>query len=77
MLNFTMLKIQPFIGKSSCTLTNYVPFRVCGLDMILLAIITNVDTNGALIMVIINWGIAIKYNGIDFTSSILKFEVPT
>jgi hypothetical protein len=33
-------------------------------------IVTSVDTNGASIIVIIDWGITIKYNGIDLTGFI-------
>jgi hypothetical protein len=62
-------------GISSCKLTNFVPLGVCGLDLIPIIILTSVDTNRALVIVIINWGIATKYNGIDVTGSILKFEV--
>jgi hypothetical protein len=47
---------------------------VCGLDLILPTVV-GVDTKGALITVIIDWGIAIKYNGTYLTNAILKFEV--
>jgi hypothetical protein len=33
------------------------------------------NINGALVIVIIDWGITIKYNGINLIGSILKFEV--
>jgi hypothetical protein len=66
-----------FLGKSSCEFTNFVPLGVCGLDLILPIIIIDVDTNGALITIIIERGITIKYNGTNLTSSILKFEVFT
>jgi hypothetical protein len=36
-----------------------------------------VDTNGASVTIIIDWGVAIKYNGTNLTNSILKFEIPT
>jgi hypothetical protein len=64
------------LGISSCKLTNYVPLGVCGLDLTPSIVRLGVDTNGASIIIIINWGIATKYNGTDLASSIMKFEVP-
>jgi hypothetical protein len=38
-------------------------------------ILIGVDTNGASITIIINLGIAIKYNGTNHIGSILKIDV--
>ncbi len=43
-----------FLGISSCKFTNYVPRGLCGLDLIPTIVWTNVDTNRALIIVIID-----------------------
>jgi hypothetical protein len=64
-----------FLGISSCKLTNFVIFGICGLDLTPSIIWTSVDTNEASVTVIIYWGIAIEYNGINLIGSILKFEV--
>ncbi len=63
------------IGKSSCKFTNYVPLGVCGLDLILLIVVTGVNTNGTSVIVSIDWGIAMEYNGTNLIGSFLKFEV--
>ncbi len=42
------------LGKSSCKFTNFVPLEVCSLDIIPPTILIGVDTNGALITVIID-----------------------
>ncbi len=46
-----------FLGMSSCKLTSYVPFWMCGLDMIPTTICTSANTNGSLVTIIINIGI--------------------
>jgi len=43
--------------------------------LIPITILTSVDTNEALVIINIDWGITTKYNGIYVISSILKFEV--
>jgi hypothetical protein len=48
---------------------------VCGLDLILPTIAISANTNGASVIVIIDWDIAAKYNGTYLIGSILKFEV--
>jgi hypothetical protein len=48
---------------------------MCGMDLISPIILIGINTNGASVIVIIDWGIAIKYNGTYFIVSILKFEV--
>jgi hypothetical protein len=51
------------LGILSCKFTNYVPFGVCGLDLTPSIIWTGVDTNETSVILIIDWGIATKYNG--------------
>jgi hypothetical protein len=53
----------------------FVPLGVCALDLIPTTILIGVDINKALITIIIDWGIAIEYNGIHVSNSIVKFEV--
>jgi hypothetical protein len=48
---------------------------VCGLDLILLIVVTGVNTNGTSVIVSIDWGIAMEYNGTNLIGSFLKFEV--
>jgi hypothetical protein len=36
---------------------NYVPLGMCGLDLIPPIVVTSANTNGALVIVIIDWGI--------------------
>ncbi len=62
---------------SLCKFTNYVPFGVCDLDLILSIVWMGVNTNRASITIIIDWGIAIEYNGTNLIDPILKFEVLT
>jgi hypothetical protein len=63
------------LGISSCKLTNFVPLRVCGLDLTPSIVWIGVDINGASVTILIDWGIATNYKGTDLTSSIFKFEV--
>jgi hypothetical protein len=44
----------PFLGISSCKLTNYVPLGVYGLDLTPSIVWMGADTNGASITVIID-----------------------
>jgi hypothetical protein len=64
-----------FLGISSCKFTNFVALGGFGLDLTPSIIWMDVDTNGGSITIIINWGIAIEYNGINLIGYILKFEV--
>ncbi len=71
--NGWLVKIMfTFLGTSLCKFTNFVPLGVYGLDLTPSTIWTSADTNITSVIIIIDLGIATKYIGIYFTSSILK-----
>jgi len=47
------------------------------MDLIPTIVLIGIDTNEALVTVIIDWGIITSYNDIDVISSILKYEALT
>jgi hypothetical protein len=63
------------LGISTCTFIRFVPLRAYGLYLVPNIVWARVVINGALVIVIIDWGIATQYNGTNFTCSILKLEV--
>jgi hypothetical protein len=69
--------LSTFLGIFVCILTRFIPLGVCGLDFTLVMVWVGVIVNGASVTVIIEWGIATKYNGTDFIGSTLKLEVLT
>ncbi len=64
------------LGIFSCTFTSSIPLGFCGLNLILTNVWIDANTNGTLVIIVIDYRIAIKYNGTNLTSSILKLEVP-